>query len=105
MHDSEKCGRIECGDYLATYGNNCSYYADGRAKVECEKYFAEAPVKPDSSGSAEFDLLSAKAKAKQYIDANVWDGEDRAGCRGDSASFTPDELQELIDEILEHLST
>lgn len=51
------------------------------------------------------DLLSVKGRAKLYIDANVWDGEDRTGATGDSARFTPDELQELIDEMLEHLST
>lgn len=57
------------------------------------------------SGQAEFDWLVAcgKVKAKAFINANVWDGEDRAGATGDSARFTPDELQELIDELVDHL--
>jgi hypothetical protein len=41
--------------------------------------------------------------AKQFIDANVWDGEDRAGCKGDFSSFDPDTLQELIDDLVEFL--
>lgn len=71
-----------------------------------------AAVKEDSqshqtdevSQSNSSNLLNAKGRAKLFIDANVWDGEDRAGCDGDSARFTPDELQELIDDMLEHLS-
>ena len=50
------------------------------------------------------DGLSArKAEAKLFIDANVWDGEDRSGAIGDGVSFTPDRLQELIDELIEHM--
>ena len=41
--------------------------------------------------------------AKQWIDANVHDGEDRQGCKNDYAKFTPDELQELIDDVIEYL--
>jgi hypothetical protein len=43
-------------------------------------------------------MLSAEQHLKiaEYINANVWDGEDRSGCTNDSASFDPDELQELI---------
>ena len=44
-----------------------------------------------------------EAKAKHYVDQNVWDGEDRSGAKGDRASFTPDELQELINEVLEYV--
>lgn len=44
-----------------------------------------------------------KAHAKRFIDANVWDGEDRAGCKNDWAKFSPDDLQELVDELLDHL--
>lgn len=44
-----------------------------------------------------------KAVSKQFIDANVWDGEDRSGADGDGAGFTPDELQELIDDLIDHL--
>lgn len=44
-----------------------------------------------------------RLEAKEFIDANIWDGEDRSGCNNDVTHFTPDELQELIDELLEHL--
>ena len=44
-----------------------------------------------------------KAHAKRFIDANVWDGEDRAGCKKDWAKFDPDELQELVNDLLDHL--
>ena len=37
-----------------------------------------------------------KQKAKKFIDANVWDGEDRVGAKNDRATFTPDDLQELV---------
>jgi len=42
-----------------------------------------------------------KFHSKLFIDANIWDGEDRAGCNGDSAKFTPDELQELFYEFID----
>jgi len=45
----------------------------------------------------------AKKMAKKFIDANVWDGDDRAGCHTSWTNFSPDELQELIDDLLEHL--
>ena len=45
-----------------------------------------------------------KAESKQFIDANVWDGEDRSGATNDRATFNPDELQELIDDLVEHLA-
>ena len=48
-------------------------------------------------------LAARKAEAKLFIDANVWDGEDRSGATGDGACFNPDELQELIDDLVEHL--
>lgn len=44
-----------------------------------------------------------KEAAKQFIDDNVWDGEDRSGCHGDCVHFTPDDLQELIDELIDEL--
>lgn len=44
-----------------------------------------------------------KERIKLWLDANVWDGEDRSGCPGDSASFNPDELQELVEECFEDL--
>jgi hypothetical protein len=42
-------------------------------------------------------------KVKSYLDANVWDGEDRSGCKSDWAKFNPDELQELVEDLIEHL--
>ena len=48
-------------------------------------------------------VKSQQERAKQFIDANVWDGEDRAGCKGDFASFNPDMLQELINDLVEFL--
>jgi hypothetical protein len=41
--------------------------------------------------------------AREWINANVWDGEDRRGAVNDRATFTPDELQELVDDLLAHL--
>lgn len=49
-------------------------------------------------------LEEVQKEAKAFIDANEWDGEDRSGCSGDGVCHTPDELQALIDEMLEHLS-
>jgi len=42
-----------------------------------------------------------KSFCKTWVDANVWDGEDRSGCDCDGATFTPDELQELFDDFIE----
>jgi len=42
-----------------------------------------------------------KEWAKEWIDANVWDGEDRSGASGDWVKFSPDDLQELIDDLLD----
>lgn len=47
-------------------------------------------------------LDELKKEAKYYIDCNVWDGEDRIGCES-SATFTSDEMQELIYDLLEYL--
>lgn len=44
-----------------------------------------------------------KKMAKQWVDANVWDGDDRSGSNTDWTVFSPDELQELIDYLLEDL--
>lgn len=41
--------------------------------------------------------------SKIYLDQNIWDGEDRSGCDGDSAVFTPDDLQELFNEVFEFI--
>ena len=43
-----------------------------------------------------------KDQLKKWIDANVWDGEDRSGAKNDSACFNPDDLQELIDELYDY---
>lgn len=40
-----------------------------------------------------------KNELKEWIDANVHDGQDRSGCNEDRIIFTPDELQELINEL------
>jgi len=48
-------------------------------------------------------IKQRQKQAKRFIDANVWDGEDRSGAKGDSAVFTPDELQELVDDLVYHL--
>ena len=51
------------------------------------------------------ELVKRKQKqSKQWIDANVWDGEDCTG-RDHSAIFAPDDLQELIDDLVEDLFT
>jgi hypothetical protein len=47
------------------------------------------------------NLIKKKRIAKQFIDANVWDGEDRSGAINDRATFSPDDLQELIDDLIE----
>ena len=44
-----------------------------------------------------------KLKAKSYIDANIWDGEDRSGAKNDSAAFAPDDLQDLIDDLIDYI--
>jgi len=49
------------------------------------------------------DLKETKAKAKLWINANVHDGEDRTGCNSDYSRFTPDELYELIEDLLDDL--
>lgn len=48
-------------------------------------------------------LITKKSKSKEFIDANVWDGEDRSGATADWVKFSPDELQELIDDLLDEL--
>ena len=48
-------------------------------------------------------LKEMKIEAKNVIDCNVHDGEDRTGCNNDRASFSPDELRGLIDDLLDNL--
>ena len=47
-------------------------------------------------------IKSRQKQAKQWIDSNVWDGSCCAG-KDYSAIFGPDDLQELIDDLIEHL--
>ena len=42
----------------------------------------------------QYKRLQLKKEAKLFIDANVWDGDDRSGCKNDYASFDPDNLQD-----------
>ena len=49
----------------------------------------------------EHEIEKVKIKSKEWIDANVWDGEDRSGCEDDACIHTPDDLQGLIDSMLE----
>ena len=42
-------------------------------------------------------------RIKQYLDQNVWDGEDRSSALNDSALFNPDELQELVEGVVRHV--
>ena len=44
-----------------------------------------------------------KSMAMDWINNNVHDGQDRIGCKNDWVKHTPDELQELIDEMLDDI--
>lgn len=44
-----------------------------------------------------------KKQLKKWIDANVHDGQDRSGCNKDRITFTPDQLQELIEEAFDDI--
>lgn len=48
-------------------------------------------------------FVVVKKRVKHWIDVNVWDGEDRSGCKDDWVNFEPDELQEWVDDLLEYL--
>lgn len=71
------------------------------------EYIKTAPI-AKINGGAEVPcsgvLVAMQAEARLFINANVWDGEDRSGATNDRATFNPDELQELIDDMLEHMS-
>ena len=67
------------------HGKRCDDYCD-----ECNLEYAREDI---------------KQKAKKFIDANVWDGEDRIGAKNDRATFTPDDLQELIFQLIDSLDT
>jgi len=49
-------------------------------------------------------LDELKRLAKLYIDANIWDGEDRIGAKFDKAVFHPDDLQEFVFDLLDSLA-
>ena len=61
------------------------------------------PIDMPVRGDSPKDLVDLKKRAKVFIDENVWDGEDRSGATLDMAHHNPDELQELIDTLVEHL--
>ena len=42
-------------------------------------------------------------KAKQWINSNVFDGDDRSDATGDRVSYQAPELYELINDLVEHL--
>ena len=44
-----------------------------------------------------------KEAIKQWLDANVHDGDDRSGCKNDWVKHDPDELQELVEDCLAHV--
>lgn len=45
-----------------------------------------------------------KAKIKAWLDANIHDGEDRAGCKYNWVKFNPDELQELVEDCIQDIA-
>lgn len=45
-----------------------------------------------------------KKLIRNYIDCNVFDGEDRSHADGDSVAFSAPDLYELMDEIAEHVN-
>jgi len=49
------------------------------------------------------NIIEIQRFTKDWINANVWDGEDRSGCPNDWATFCPDDLQELIDDLVDDL--
>ncbi len=49
-------------------------------------------------------LEEVQAEADWFINANVWDGESMLGADNDEAIFTPKELQELINNMINHLA-
>jgi len=82
-------------------GQGCPY---GPCK-DCTRTAKDAPKERTSLGQTEFDLLGAKCRAEQYIDANVCDGEIRAAMNGDDILLTTDELKNFVYGLLEHLGT
>ena len=40
---------------------------------------------------------------EKWLNHNVWDGEDRSGCKNDRANFNPDDLLELFTDCHEDL--
>lgn len=48
--------------------------------------------------------MNVYTEAKEFIDQNIWDGEDRSGCENDRVTFSPDELEEFVFDLLNHLT-
>ena len=42
-----------------------------------------------------------KQFSKTWLDENVWDDENRSGCKYDFFTFTPDNLQKIFDAFIE----
>jgi len=63
--------------------------------------YNEAMDKPRASKMSLIERI--KKQSKLFIDANVWDGEDRSGCNNDWVKHSPDDLQELVDDLIEHV--
>ena len=51
----------------------------------------------------EVTVDKAKQYAREYVNQNVHDGEDRSQCHNDRVVFSPDDLQELIDDLIDYL--
>jgi len=48
-------------------------------------------------------MSELKQKAKKWINANVFDGDDRSEAPCDTVGYTAPELYELIDDLVEYL--
>jgi len=48
-------------------------------------------------------MSKLKTKAKQWINANVFDGDDRSDAPCDTVGFNAPELYELINDLVEYL--
>lgn len=44
-------------------------------------------------------------KIKAWLDANVWDGEDRTGCNTDWVKHDPDDLLELVVDCFQDIGS
>ncbi len=98
----EECYNEVCKHHSIVYVGNCGELL---GKDLCEKFKSlKAQTKPVAEVPCSGGLVAMQSEAKMFIDANVWDGEDRSGATNDRATFNPDELQDLINDMLEHMS-